>query len=176
MLYVIVQNYGISCEDQNFGSLTYRRTHTCVIYWIFHSSFHVCCPLLIILLIYFTYNKPTWLSVITQTIAKLNYRTETSVSRMILRLRLSNAVLISIIRLPEYLGMYMYFMPFFLTISLPSLDALLGYSAGDFHTLQLIFLRCMVPWSYHQPPVQYIPRNMHTVLLCFALLWLCNRS
>ena len=24
--------------------------------------------------------------------------------------------------------------------------------------------------------VQYIPRNMHTVLLCFALLWLCNRS
>ena len=23
--------------------------------------------------------------------------------------------------------------------------------------------------------VQYIPRNMHTVLLCFALLWLCNR-
>ena len=27
--------------------------------------------------------------------------------------------------------------------------------------------------SYH---LQYIPRNMHTVLLCFALLWLCNRS
>ena len=24
--------------------------------------------------------------------------------------------------------------------------------------------------------VQYIPRNMHTVFLCFALLWLCNRS
>ena len=24
--------------------------------------------------------------------------------------------------------------------------------------------------------LQYIPRNMHTVLLCFALLWLCNRS
>ena len=24
--------------------------------------------------------------------------------------------------------------------------------------------------------VQYIPRNMHTVLLFFALLWLCNRS
>ena len=23
---------------------------------------------------------------------------------------------------------------------------------------------------------QYIPRNMHTVLLCFALLWLSNRS
>ena len=24
--------------------------------------------------------------------------------------------------------------------------------------------------------IQYIPWNMHTVLLCFALLWLCNRS
>ena len=24
--------------------------------------------------------------------------------------------------------------------------------------------------------LQYIPRNMHTVLLCFALLWLCNPS
>ena len=24
--------------------------------------------------------------------------------------------------------------------------------------------------------LQYIPRNMHTVLLCFALLWLYNRS
>ena len=24
--------------------------------------------------------------------------------------------------------------------------------------------------------LQYIPRNMQTVLLCFALLWLCNRS
>ena len=24
--------------------------------------------------------------------------------------------------------------------------------------------------------LQYIPRNMHTVLLCFALLWLCNCS
>ena len=24
--------------------------------------------------------------------------------------------------------------------------------------------------------LQYIPRNMHTVLLCFALLWLRNRS
>ena len=24
--------------------------------------------------------------------------------------------------------------------------------------------------------IQYIPRNMHTVLLCFALLWLCNHS
>ena len=25
------------------------------------------------------------------------------------------------------------------------------------------------------PAIKYIPRNMHTVLLCFALLWLCNR-
>ena len=24
--------------------------------------------------------------------------------------------------------------------------------------------------------LQYTPRNMHTVLLCFTLLWLCNRS
>ena len=28
----------------------------------------------------------------------------------------------------------------------------------------------------HWFKIQYIPRNMHTVLLCFALLWLCNRS
>ena len=27
-----------------------------------------------------------------------------------------------------------------------------------------------------RPTVQYTPRNMHAVLLCFALLWLCNRS
>ena len=35
------------------------------------------------------------------------------------------------------------------------------------------------PWlstSLHVDDLQYIPRNMHTVLLCFALLWLCNRS
>ena len=30
-------------------------------------------------------------------------------------------------------------------------------------------------WKFQQS-IQYIPRNMHTVLLCFALLWLCNRS
>ena len=24
--------------------------------------------------------------------------------------------------------------------------------------------------------LQYIPKNVHTVLLWFALLWLCNRS
>ena len=28
----------------------------------------------------------------------------------------------------------------------------------------------------HNVDLQYILRNMHTVLLCFALLWLCNRS
>ena len=28
----------------------------------------------------------------------------------------------------------------------------------------------------HPDEIQYIPRNMHTVLLCLALLWLCNRS
>ena len=30
--------------------------------------------------------------------------------------------------------------------------------------------------TYAITELQYIPRNMHTVLLCFALLWLCNRS
>ena len=49
---------------------------------------------------------------------------------------------------------------------------------------------CMLYLAGKQPPLklggndqshvignlQYIPRNMHTVLLCFALLWLCNRS
>ena len=35
-----------------------------------------------------------------------------------------------------------------------------------------------IPWHGHSVvwKIQYIPRNMHTVLLCFALLWLCNRS
>ena len=28
----------------------------------------------------------------------------------------------------------------------------------------------------HSSILQCIPRNMHTVLLCFALLWLCNPS
>ena len=31
-------------------------------------------------------------------------------------------------------------------------------------------------WNVSNEALQYIPRNMHTVLLCFALLWLCNRS
>ena len=30
--------------------------------------------------------------------------------------------------------------------------------------------------SFASMEIQYIPRNMHTVLLCFALLWLSNRS
>ena len=30
--------------------------------------------------------------------------------------------------------------------------------------------------SYTKAHVQFIPRNMRMVLLCFALLWLCNRS
>ena len=30
-------------------------------------------------------------------------------------------------------------------------------------------------YQSHSNMIQYIPRNMHTVLLCFALLWLCNR-
>ena len=29
---------------------------------------------------------------------------------------------------------------------------------------------------FFQRLIQYIPRNLHTVLLCFALLWLCNHS
>ena len=49
------------------------------------------------------------------------------------------------------------FSTWFLT---PCRESIKGY--GD-----LIFLMIKV---------QYIPRNMHTVLLCFALLWLCNRS
>ena len=31
-------------------------------------------------------------------------------------------------------------------------------------------------WCRRRCHIQYIPRNMHTVLLCFALLRLCNRS
>ena len=42
-----------------------------------------------------------------------------------------------------------------------------------------IYLRSFVEkpfWCIFISYLQYIPRNMHTVLLCFALLWLCNRS
>ena len=35
---------------------------------------------------------------------------------------------------------------------------------------------CRSPRATNPTSLQYIPRNMHTVLLCFALLWLCNRS
>ena len=36
----------------------------------------------------------------------------------------------------------------------------------------------MIYWAEYVATniIQYIRRNMHTVLLCFALLWLCNRS
>ena len=46
------------------------------------------------------------------------------------------------------------------------------YFAGK-HTVQRhpIF-QCFDIMKY----LQNIPRNMHTVFLCFALLWLCNRS
>ena len=30
--------------------------------------------------------------------------------------------------------------------------------------------------AWRLPTLHYIPRNMHMVLMCFALLWLCNRS
>ena len=36
-------------------------------------------------------------------------------------------------------------------------------------------MRCEYHITVEEGKVQYIP-NMHTVLLCFALLWLCNRS
>ena len=35
---------------------------------------------------------------------------------------------------------------------------------------------CTLSHKHDYIDIQYIPRNMHTVLLCFALLWLCNRS
>ena len=35
-------------------------------------------------------------------------------------------------------------------------------------------LKAKIVWR--SKSLQYIPRNMHTVLCCFALLWLCNRS
>ena len=41
---------------------------------------------------------------------------------------------------------------------------------------KLIALKYGIPMAAHTKWIQYIPRNMHTVLLCFALLWLCNRS
>ena len=56
----------------------------------------------------------------------------------------------------------------------------LGYTVA--YTQASIFVRlCHYMAIVHGPnmfalDLQYIPRNMHTVLLCFALLWLCNRS
>ena len=51
---------------------------------------------------------------------------------------------------------------------------------GESTTSQCLDTICSALMKYtHAHPnrlLQYIPRNMHTVLLCFALLWLCNRS
>ena len=38
------------------------------------------------------------------------------------------------------------------------------------------FITCITCVTASAALLQYIPRNKHTVLLCFALLWLCNRS
>ena len=44
-------------------------------------------------------------------------------------------------------------------------------------SLNKVFWRCRkAGLSMTAQILQYIPRNMHTILLCFALLWLCNRS
>ena len=47
-----------------------------------------------------------------------------------------------------------------------------------FHAASVVQMYIMLAGSKHHVDIdlQYIPRNMHTVLLCFALLWLCNRS
>ena len=37
------------------------------------------------------------------------------------------------------------------------------------HESTMVYRYNRIKWG-----IQYIPRNMHTVLLCFALLWLCN--
>ena len=42
------------------------------------------------------------------------------------------------------------------------------------HIVYVFIKLCL--WSHRVTQLQYIPRNMHTVLLCFILLWLCNRS
>ena len=59
---------------------------------------------------------------------------------------------------------------------------LLGFFLAQLY-MWYFLLHCLVwflsRWkeeAYWHYPVQYIPRNMHTILLCFALLWLCNRS
>ena len=60
----------------------------------------------------------------------------------------------------------------------------------DWPLTKLLYWTCWIPWASwsledcckvscrwsQRGFLQYIPRNMHTVLLCFALLWLCNRS
>ena len=44
------------------------------------------------------------------------------------------------------------------------------------YMLQTFLCLFVSDWCSFLVFLQYIPRNMHTVLLCFALLWLCNRS
>ena len=51
------------------------------------------------------------------------------------------------------------------------------YLKGDLAKTMLLQLLIVIRYVKSQVlGIQYIPRNMHTVLLCFALLWLCNRS
>ena len=47
------------------------------------------------------------------------------------------------------------------------------HNAWTYNILDMI--KC-IPFRRIHGSIQYTPRNMHTVLLCFALLWLCNRS
>ena len=60
------------------------------------------------------------------------------------------------------------------------MNAYMGYITAIVTTVP--FYQAHIKWHLSVPcgngpqALQYIPRNMHTVLLCFALLWLCNRS
>ena len=64
-----------------------------------------------------------------------------------------------------------------------------SYNVVDLHWLLIVIITmtklamysCFYVWARRirvtdVELLQYILRNMHTVLLCFALLWLCNRS
>ena len=51
----------------------------------------------------------------------------------------------------------------------------IGMCCHDY-VVDLMPSRCCQSLFYAYIYIQYITRNMHTVLLCFALLWLCNRS
>ena len=57
----------------------------------------------------------------------------------------------------------------------------LGYTVWvtnqlSFYRQNMLVLKKRLSLLEMKSLIQYIPRNMHTVLLCFALLWLCNRS